>query len=154
VFAITPLNTTAKTIVLESLTAVVDTGLSALEIWRGPYFGNTASVGTAADEADPDRDGLSNLLEYALGGNPVAGDGGERPQVELARDARLTLSFARIADPSLTYIVEATNTLGGVWAPIWTSTGAANTAGRITVTDTVALSAGGAARFLRLRVVR
>jgi hypothetical protein len=103
---------------------------------------------------DPDSDGLPNLLEYALGGDPVAGDGGERPQAGVAGGIRLTLSFTRIADASLTYLVEAADTAGGPWGTIWTSTGAANTAGRVTVTDTMALTTGGTARFLRLRVAR
>ncbi len=154
VFAITPLNTSAKTVNVESLTAVMDTGLTPLETWRMGLFGAPASSGEGADEMDPDRDGLPNLLEYALGGAPLAGDGGERPQSGLAEGTRLTLAFNRIADPALTYAVEAAGAVQGPWTPIWSSTGAANTAGRVTVTDSVALNAGGASRFLRLRVTR
>lgn len=154
VFAITPLNATPKTVMLESLMAVVDTGLTPLETWRGRYFENAASAGAGADTADPDSDGLPNLLEYALGGDPVGGDGGERPQVGVAGGMRLTLSFTRIAEASLTYLVEAADTVGGPWVTIWTSTGAANTAGRVTVTDTMALTTSGTTRFLRLRVAR
>jgi len=44
--------------------------LSALENWRFGYFGSTAGTGTAADDADPDRDGEPNLLEFATAQHP------------------------------------------------------------------------------------
>jgi len=40
--------------------------------WRQTHFGNTSNTGSAADGADPDRDGLPNLLEYALSLPPNA----------------------------------------------------------------------------------
>jgi hypothetical protein len=40
--------------------------------WRQTHFGSTANSGSAADAADPDRDGLPNLLEYALNLSPNA----------------------------------------------------------------------------------
>jgi hypothetical protein len=40
--------------------------------WRQTYFGSTSNTGSAADDADPDRDGLKNLLEYALNLPPNA----------------------------------------------------------------------------------
>ncbi len=42
--------------------------------WRQTYFGTAANTGTAADTYDADDDGLTNLVEYAFGLNPVAGD--------------------------------------------------------------------------------
>jgi carboxypeptidase D len=39
--------------------------------WRALYFGTTNNSGAAADNADPDGDGLPNLVEYALGLNPT-----------------------------------------------------------------------------------
>ena len=40
--------------------------------WRQTHFGSTANSGNAADGADPDRDGMPNLLEYALNLPPNA----------------------------------------------------------------------------------
>ena len=40
--------------------------------WRQTHFGSTATSGSAADAADPDQDGLPNLLEYALNLPPNA----------------------------------------------------------------------------------
>jgi carboxypeptidase D len=39
--------------------------------WRALYFGTTNNAGSSADGADPDADGIPNLLEYALGLNPT-----------------------------------------------------------------------------------
>jgi hypothetical protein len=44
--------------------------------WKGEQFtgGELAQPAIAGDDADPDRDGLGNLLEYALGLNPKHAD--------------------------------------------------------------------------------
>jgi hypothetical protein len=44
---------------------------TAAESWRKQYFQTAANSGAAADDADPDQDGLANLLERALGTNPT-----------------------------------------------------------------------------------
>ena len=49
----------------------VANALPPLEAWRGARFGGQSSnTAVAGNEADPDGDGLANLLEYALGTNP------------------------------------------------------------------------------------
>jgi hypothetical protein len=62
----------------------------------------------------------------------------------------LALNFSRVADPALTYTVQGSSDLA-TWVDIWTSSGAQNTAGPVSVSDTAALSTF-ARRFLRLRV--
>lgn len=49
------------------------TGVAAppLETWRQLHFGITVSAGNAADHADANKNGIANLIEYALGGDPV-----------------------------------------------------------------------------------
>jgi hypothetical protein len=39
--------------------------------WKTAYFGDPNSP-NAADNADPDHDGIPNLLEYAMGSNPLS----------------------------------------------------------------------------------
>ena len=53
--------------------AIIGTGntLTPLENWRQLHFGVTTNTGNAANDADPDKDGLKNLVEYAFGLNPV-----------------------------------------------------------------------------------
>lgn len=41
-----------------------------LTAWRETYFGSSANDGDGADEADPDRDGVINRLEFALNLDP------------------------------------------------------------------------------------
>lgn len=54
-----------------ALTGTATAGLSVIESWRQTWFGITTNTGDAADEADSDRDGFSNAMEFALGMNPT-----------------------------------------------------------------------------------
>jgi hypothetical protein len=48
---------------------------SLAETWRSTWFGSPAEAGHAEELADPDEDGISNLLERALGLNPLLAEG-------------------------------------------------------------------------------
>jgi autotransporter-associated beta strand protein len=101
---------------------------------------------------DPDGDGVPNLAEYAFGGDPLEpGDNGH-PVVTIDGD-RLKLTFHRIADPALIYEVLATDDLSSPGTVIWSSTGAGNVAGPVTVTDTVTTQER-SKRFVRVRISR
>jgi hypothetical protein len=108
----------------------------------------------ATTEADPDADHRPNLLEYALATDPLSPDAEPilRPSVTHSQPSTLQLTFERIADPNLTYIVESSADLL-TWepTPVWTSTGAENLAGQVVVTDSAPLATT-PRRFLRLRV--
>ncbi|MFM8468536.1 MAG: hypothetical protein ACKODH_00965 [Limisphaerales bacterium] len=124
---------------------------SPIENWRISHFGHLENTGTAANRADPDGDGRPNLLEYALGTNPTNSVSYSDPVVTVVGD-RLVLTFDRIADGSLVYTVEGTDSLTPpVWTAVWTSTGADNTAGPVAVQDVVRISIR-PMRFLRLAV--
>lgn len=124
------------------------------DLYAGWTVGIDWNGSDSSSAADPDSDGLTNLLEYALGSNPLRGDGGA-PSVAWEMGG-LQLSFQRVADPKLRYEIIGTHDLlapVGTWQVVWSSTGAANTAGHVTVHDIIAgpLSPQ---RFLRLRVTR
>jgi len=124
---------------------------SPIEVWRLGHFSQFENAGSAANTADADADGRPNLLEYALGTNPTNAVSFADPVVTVARD-RLVLTFDRIADASLVYTVEGTDSLvPPVWTAVWTSTGSDNTAGQVAVEDVVSISAQ-PTRFLRLAV--
>jgi hypothetical protein len=127
--------------------------LDARQAWRLANFGQIGNTGDAANTADPDHDGRSNLLEYAVGSDPNLPDGALAGVLGKTGDGlRLTLTFSRIADPALTYTVEAADSPDQPsWPAIWTSTGASNTAGSVTVPDTE-LIGNHPRRFLRLKV--
>ncbi len=77
--------------------------------WREAHFGLNASLPGAAATADPDGDGVSNLLEYALDGDPLSAT--EAPSLNLdTSSGALRASFARAAD-DVTYVVQSSTDL-------------------------------------------
>jgi hypothetical protein len=127
-----------------------------LQSWRLTHFGTSANTGNAADQADPDGDGVRNLVEYALGRSPGVVNATppfamDFVQTDENPSSHLTISFHRIADPSLTYIVEASSDLS-TWSPVWSSSGAANQPGEVVVADPIEITSNLPRRFLRLRV--
>lgn len=120
-----------------------------IEEWRLTHFGTVENSGAAANTADFDGDGFSNLLEYALGTDPTAaGDAGESVRIE-AVDGVLSLTFDHIGDTSLRYQIEATEDLSDTWSVVETYP-AFGQAGTGTYIDTESMDAP--RRFLRLRV--
>lgn len=125
--------------------ALVSDTASPYDSWAGSFGLAGESAGRSAD---PDNDGLQNLIEFALGSSPTQSS---TPGAVLGRSGDfLTLSFSHIADPDLTYFIEASETLSGAWTPVHTFP-PFGTAGPTTYTDTVAVGSGGR-RFLRLSV--
>ncbi|MEI6675868.1 MAG: peptidylprolyl isomerase [Verrucomicrobiota bacterium] len=133
---------------------------------RTPFPGGQNGVAQ-----NPDGDSLTNLLEYALLGDPAVASQAPLPtlgRTGTAPDARfMTLTFAvRKATNGLSYIVEANNQLSGNWTEVWNSAtdpvfghaqvlGFTNQADRtvVTIKDSAALATP-APRFMRLKVVQ
>lgn len=63
------------------------------DAWRFDKFGSDANTAAAADLADPDGDGILNLVEYALNLEPKTADRSALPAPVL-QDGYLTLSYA------------------------------------------------------------
>lgn len=146
--------------------------LTPAESWRLQHFGTTQNTGNAADLADPNSNGIVNLVEYALGSNP---NGNQYPQsmlpkLALAENGRLTLTLARYLDRNdLTLTIQVSDSLAGPWVDLARSTnggpfsilaagwavaeaGTGNTR-TVTVTEVPAETAQ-TKRFMRLGVVR
>jgi hypothetical protein len=143
--------------------------LTPRDAWRVEKFGAAATSASAAFTADPDHDGLSNLLEFALAAEPLQASVSALPTASLSGGpgSSLTLTFTRsLAASDLTYTVEAAPLLGQ-WtagsqygpagdAPTTAATTqisrtTANGRETIIVRDNIPLSAA-SFRFLRLRV--
>jgi hypothetical protein len=95
-----------------------------LETWRWDHFGTTAGEGDAADLADPNGNGMANLLEYALGGDPLGSGPDVAPKYGMDGSGRLKLSFThdrRLTDVKLT--VQGADSPGGPWTDLAVSTG-------------------------------
>ncbi len=128
--------------------------LSPVESWRTTHFGGAENTGDAADEADPDGDGIVNLLEFLLHGDPTTADSAAIAPV-ISREAdTLTLTYTRdkTAGPGLAVAVEWTDSLS---APDWSVTGVTETIfseSADTQTIRASVPIGVPRRFLRLRV--
>jgi len=129
-------------------------------LWKFTNYGSYDSNGnpvtpttTASDTATPLNDGVPNLMKYATGLSPsVVATTSPAAQGQTGDGTHSTLTFNRIADSTLTYVVEATDDLtSGTWTTVWSSTGSSNVVGSVTVTDPE-LIANHAHRYLRLRV--
>lgn len=143
-----------------------------LQAWRDQYFRTTENSGDAADNADPDGDGIVNLVEYALGTRPDSGDGdhgaSRLPAISTA-GSRPSISFRMPSTPpaELTYEVRSSGNLvdwkviaskTGVSPWVWSGTGATGISSQpvtggdlLTIQDEVTVS-GNPCRFLQLRV--
>jgi len=86
---------------------------SPIESWRIFRFGSASNSGNAANLADPDRDGLPNLVEYAFGLNPLAASTGHPVPtdfVSLGSKRHLRLYIDRRRE-DVDYIVEGSSNL-------------------------------------------
>ena len=129
----------------------------SLDQWRQDHFGaNAGNDAVAGNLADPDGDGFNNLLEYALGSNPLVG--GPSPLVTdtetVGGNTFLRLTATKNpAATGITYSVEATGDLGDPGS--WSGAGVVvetNSATTLTARDGVSMNGGAVKRFLRLRV--
>jgi hypothetical protein len=114
--------------------------------WRTGYGLPADGSGDGADLADPDKDGLVNLLEYALGSSPIDGKDAARPAAARAAGPdRITFTYEKLR-AEVTYTVEASTATTGPWSSSGVDQGGAGP----TVVASVPVSSG--RKFLRLRV--
>lgn len=139
-----------------------------IDNWRVTHFGPGAgNSGDSADSADPDNDGISNLAEYALSGNPTIPATAIAPGYTLPGGVG-TFAFTRnLAATDIALRIEARDSLTtGIWQTIatleigetiWiTEPGISVTdpsSGSVTITDTAAPGSQ-SQRFLRLAIDR
>jgi uncharacterized delta-60 repeat protein len=115
--------------------------LTAYEQWRKDH--NIAP--DTADDGDGDNDGMSVMLEYAIGLNPQFADAFGRPVYQILGDT-LALSYRRLR-PELLYIVESSTDMQN-----WSANDVNQGSGPFPIAWTpIGLSPQ---KFLRLRVVQ
>ncbi|WOO39753.1 PKD domain-containing protein [Rubellicoccus peritrichatus] len=129
-----------------------------------------ADTSLSGDLADPDIDGIINLIEYALGLDPRLTSMAGQPLVQF-NGTHLDFQLTRLTTRTdLTYEVLASNNLESGWSVIARSIGGAafvdvdgGTASidesgsetvNVTVTDSVALEENLRSRFMKLRVLQ
>ena len=141
-------------------TVTITTGLS---LWKKNYFSALELLDSlvSGDLADPDNDGLSNMMEYIAGHNPKVGDGSSKPvpaMQSVSGTNYLTLSFRRNNfAPDLNFSAQSAATVTNAFtnATIQVGSPVNNFDGTETVTwrDTVPMNQAGQ-RFMRLQVIR
>ncbi|MBC8011477.1 MAG: fibronectin type III domain-containing protein [Burkholderiales bacterium] len=130
-----------------------------MQTWYGSFGLPTDGTGTGAFDADPDADGVVNLLEYALDSDPTLADGGNLPTISTVVDGGqnyLAITFVRLTNPAsgITYTPESSADLAD-WSgvPVQVGTAVNNNDGTETVVYRDSLpTAGNPKRFIRVRV--
>jgi arylsulfatase A-like enzyme len=115
-----------------------------------PYITWKASTGVTIDNADNDNDGIANLMEFALGGNPTANDAGVVAPIVTKSGSNMNFTFKR-DQASVTYTVEKSTDLI-TWTPYAVVN---NTHGAVGASATVSVPVSTMVNgklFLRLRV--
>jgi uncharacterized delta-60 repeat protein len=133
--------------------------LAGYEPWAAQHF-TEAEAELAGRMADPDGDGLPNLMEFAIGTNPRIPSKSIPvvSRVNVGENSYLQIAFPRAAaaETFVRYEVEADSMLGnGPWQVVWSSDNALYTGPGAVVTQTVVDTqpiGSGDRRFLRLRV--
>jgi hypothetical protein len=128
---------------------------SAYESWLTTHFGPTPDPADTGDLADPDNDGLANLLEFATGGDPTQPN--KNPVILTDREDLLEIvypqSHAAVAD-DITFsaewsdlLIDGWNSAGVSQSPIPDSDDGASRMWKAT-----APRGTGDSRFLRIRI--
>lgn len=136
-------------------TLSVVSAATPLETWSQAKFSpqQLADPAISGTEADPDKDGLINLLEYAFGSEPMIHDPAVRPAGQM-NGGFGTLTYTRNKSATdLAFVVEASSSLID-WDPVaeqrWQ---VIDNGGTEQVTARDSIPAGGAGgRFMRLKV--
>ena len=126
--------------------------LDSYDAWAD-IFGGSATIGMATN--DYDGDGLPNLEEYALGGNPMnAMDGGEPLELLHAGGALLFIHPQRAADAGLSYRVETrTNLVSGSWSASGSMVAGTNQTGSVLDYVTNAVPVDVDRKFIQLKII-
>jgi hypothetical protein len=126
---------------------------------------NFPAPADAAADADPDKDGVSNFLEYAWLTGPQSRQAPQWPALTTP-DGRMALTFPvrKTGGTALRYTVLASDRVDGGWQPVWSTVdgfaharvaAAVDAVDRttVTITDSAPMSAG-TRRFLRVEAVQ
>ncbi|WP_395753420.1 hypothetical protein [Prosthecobacter sp.] len=96
---------------------------SVLQNWRQTFFGTTQAAAQAADNADPDGDGVPNLMEFATGKNPTTAQNAAASATTAINAGVLEYTYTRSLDAvasGTTFSVEWNDSLN---PSQWSSTG-------------------------------
>ena len=121
------------------------------ENWASLKLGSATAVVTG----DTDRDGSSNLLEYAFHTEPGTASVGSLPQLGM-QSGYLTLTYTQLMSATdLSYVVEESPTVSpGSWTPATVIEETVSTSGMTRVVKAKVAIGGATAKYLRLSVTK
>jgi multisubunit Na+/H+ antiporter MnhE subunit len=129
------------------------TRLNVLQSWRTQYFGTSMSVGSAADLATPQNDGVPNLLKFATGMDPTVS--GVMPGTLAVSGGSLAFTYVRVkaavSDGTTCSAVWTDDLTSGSWSSDGVMESSVDQGTTDLVTDLVPVGASGR-RFVRLVV--
>jgi autotransporter-associated beta strand protein len=124
-----------------------------LQLWQqanfGPDWDNPAISGNSAD---PDLDGITNLLERAFGGNPNAADSGILPAPDPTAPLLSILYRKAVAASDLTFTVQESADLSSPWTTATGSSTLVNEQNGVQSIRFTAPAAGADKKMLRVQV--
>jgi fibronectin-binding autotransporter adhesin len=125
---------------------------SPLRAWRQLYFNTDANEGSAADSADPDGDGIVNLVEFALGGDPTQAGDALWSVAQVGNDLVLSYELNEAALADVEVVAQwASDLVGGEWSSVGVTDALVSQAGGIQTRE-ARVEATGDRKFMRLRV--
>jgi len=139
-------------------TVPVSLVISPRATWRQTHFGTASNSGNSADSADPDHDGIINILEYAFGTDPNVPNADPISPALVGDHLVVTFKRPHPAPPDISYVPEVSGDLSsGIWnfGASYTSqtvTDNGNGTETVTVTDLAPVSST-PTHFLRIRIV-
>jgi hypothetical protein len=126
-----------------------------MENWRLANFGATANTGPAADDADPNHDGIVNKLEFFLNRDPLAPNPSSSLPSVVRNGSNLEYTYTRslAALSQLTYAVEWSDSCApGSWSTAGVTEQILSTTSTTQTVKATVAAGPNSKRFLRLRV--
>jgi hypothetical protein len=121
--------------------------------WRSYWF-TSIEVGDAnvsGPTANADRDGGSNLVEYALNSDPKNAASAKTPQLAVHNGVLALIYTKNVLATDIDYIIEESVDLQ-VWSEVSPTNEILADDGRLQTISAAVPNSGGAAKFLRLRI--
>jgi hypothetical protein len=115
--------------------------------WKVAFFGSATSP-AAADLADPDGDGVPNVLEYFAGTDPTSATSRVQLKAGGWRNGGREVALQLLSAPGKFYVLESSvDLVSPVWVPVVTNLGDGN------LKELIQTVTPGGPRYYRLRVV-
>jgi hypothetical protein len=139
------------------VTLPVSLAITPRATWRQTHFGTAQNSGNAADTADPDHDGIINILEYAFNTDPNVPNANPISFAIVGNHLTVTFKRTHPAPADIIYTPQVANDLtSGVWnsGPAFTSQTVTNNGDgteTVVVTDNIAIGST-PAHFLRILI--